>query len=235
MRCGYDDSMAARMRAELSTFTALGGTHTCGYADLRQNELFRTVAFRALRMQGAVRKIQNSCIMGTGPMYPSCCMPYFVPANTKYATLEFVSSMHDNKELHLEHLHHMMQRLLAQRIRLVVVNIIPSDPDGSLTRTATDVATIAWELGVRVLTFDHKTNETLWNTPSRLNVAGHSMIGQSAAATLLLPRQIGRKSLRRNAAAYIKAEAACSASRARDLLPKIARTLPNCNGSSTLI
>ena len=62
--------------AGLPTFTAIGGSHTCGYAPIKQFELMRSVAFRMLRARGAVRKIQNSCIMGAGPTYPSCCLPH---------------------------------------------------------------------------------------------------------------------------------------------------------------
>ena len=220
----------------MATFTALGGSHTCGYGGLKQVELFRTVAFKALRADGAVKRIQTSCIMGTGPLYPACCMPYFVPPATRYATIEYVSSMQNNRRLHLLHLRHMIQRLLDQRIRIAVVNIIPFDPNGTFTRTATDVSDIASELGVVVLTFDHQTNETLWQSPSRLNVLGHTLVGQSIAASLIQSHLMAtRRGVPASGRGYFRAAVMCTTPRALEVLPRFARSLPACNGSASKV
>lgn len=105
-------------RSRLPTYAAIGGLHTCGYAPLTQPELLRTIVFKSLRQLGAVKRIQNSCTMGAGPTYPACCMPYFVPKATRFATLDFVSSLQSNRALHLHYVEKMLQYLLENKCAL---------------------------------------------------------------------------------------------------------------------
>ena len=104
---GYVNRLVKATSTAVPTFTALGGIQTCGHVDVARSQLFRSLVYRGLRSSGLVRTIQNSCLSGAGPLYPSCCLSYFVttPA-TKYATLDYVSSIADkgdSLDIHLQH------------------------------------------------------------------------------------------------------------------------------------
>eukprot|EP00966_Prymnesium_polylepis_P274060 6331181-Prymnesium_polylepis.1 len=146
----------------LPTYTAIGASHTCGYPPITQFQLLRSVAFRALRNGGAVRRIQNSCISGPGPTYPACCLPYFVPKGTRYATIEFVASIRRNQAVHLLHMERMMHHLLEQSVGLVMLNIVPRETEmveqSGYAAAAEQLAQLARTLDVPVVTFAHATN-----------------------------------------------------------------------------
>ncbi|KAL1514756.1 hypothetical protein AB1Y20_003842 [Prymnesium parvum] len=221
----------------LPTYTAIGGAHTCGYPPITQAQLLRTVAYKALRAHSAVRRLQNSCLVGAGPTYPACCLPYFVPPSTRFATLEFVSSLRANERLHLFHLARMIRLLQERSVTLVLLNLIPREPSLAGSRgyaaTAEKLEAVAADAGVPVLTITYGGNASLWATESTLNQLGHRVVGEAAAKALLQARRAARtRGAARRAGEERWAQGAnfeCTARRVVAVLPKFARSLPLCS------
>ena len=98
------------------TYTALGGSNTCGHGLRLQYNAFQTLIFEGLKKRGRGEfTLQPSCVPAMGPDYPASCLDYFAPNTTDFATLEFTPNMGDAHELdrnqaHLTHMAHSLLR-----------------------------------------------------------------------------------------------------------------------------
>ena len=80
---------------DATTYTALGGSNTCGHGLVRSSDAFQQLVLKGLLQRRLASRLQPSCIPAMGPDYPASCIAYFAPNTTAYATLEFTPNMGD--------------------------------------------------------------------------------------------------------------------------------------------
>ena len=130
------DAAASALAGPVRTYTALGGSNTCGHG-LRHaaKTAFQQRIAHALSQKAGTPGtdlaaatsvgLQPSCIPAMGPDYPASCLSYFAPNTTAYATLEFTPNMGEQRELERNGAHLMEMALaLGRRGARVVLSLI---------------------------------------------------------------------------------------------------------------
>jgi lysophospholipase L1-like esterase len=123
--------MLSHAQNPFGTFTALGGSNTCGHG-LRKSsrDAFQQLIADGLQRRGLAGRLQPSCVPAMGPDYPASCLAYFAPNTTEFATLEFTPNMGEGREIsrNAAALTTMAQRLVARGVTVVLVSVVPRPP-----------------------------------------------------------------------------------------------------------
>ena len=165
------------------TYTALGGSNTCGHGLRLQYNAFQTLIFEGLKKRGRGEfTLQPSCVPAMGPDYPASCLDYFAPNTTAFATLEFTPNMGETRELNRNeaHLTHMAHSLLRRGVKVVLVSLVPRPPTCerciAMFEAGHDrVARIASQTRIPIVTVVYDAK--LWSDDLKhLNEEGHRLV-----------------------------------------------------------
>ena len=160
----------------MATYTALGGSNTCGHG-VPTRKAFQSLVFDGLRPLGAA-SLQPSCIPAMGPEYPASCLAYFAPNATRWATLEFSPNIGEGTTLErdLAFLAHIMRTLRRRRVSLAVVNLLPGGR-GAPAFEANGERVVRLARAYRLPVVTSRYDNATWAADMRhLSEAGHAHV-----------------------------------------------------------
>lgn len=104
------------------TYLALGGSNTCGHGIGSRESSFQSIVAQAFDHH------VDRCVAAMGPVFSAACIDSFIPANTSFATVEFLPNMLGNERVQLSGFGVILRALASRGIPAVVVQLLPYWP-----------------------------------------------------------------------------------------------------------
>ena len=175
--------------AERGAYVSLGGSNSAGHGVPRHNSFADLTAANLIKHQ-LVHRHARSAIPAMGPVLPATCLHKYVPADVRFATVEYLANMgfsggDDLSEVRAVEM--LLERLQGLGARTVVINVVPSVGlrryctscirKGVVQGVLAKLTTLAEQFAAPVITVQAQGNAThLFSETGHLSVAGHAHV-----------------------------------------------------------